>query len=267
MKTICIKTNNKEAINYLLKNLSDLDFENIYFSIHNFNVFTNIFIHYKGNKQELFFATISNILVFLILDIYEDKLIKKILKKEYFYFNSTEINDILDKYQNDIISDMQTFETKENILFCVFKNYLENNNKLYLSGFITFRLKDYICELEKNVDEAVNSYLIDKEYVEFIELLKLYVNSEECKIDLVHLIYEKDNIQLLDKNKNNIDIDINLSNTKYLSDISFSSSDMVLSTLLELLPRRIYIHLKNEIQDDFIKTLEQIFENRISFYK
>ena len=49
-----------------------------------------------------------------------------------------------------------------------------------------------------------------------------------------------------------------------LSASAFSSSDMILNTLLNLLPKRIFIHLEDvDDEDEFVCTLEAIFEGRI----
>lgn len=267
MITLCIKTNNLDVINYILDKLNCLNLDSIYSSCHDFKLFTNIFIHYKGNKKDLFYSEISNILSVLIINIYEHKIIEKILQNEYFYFNITERNDILERYQRILLDEPNTLKTKKDFIISSLQNQIKSNKKLYLKGFITFRLKDYINELERIIDEAVNCYLIDKEYQDFINLLKLYVNSEESKINLVHLFYEKDNIKLFDENNNKITINTDLLNTKFLSDISFSYADMILNTLLNLMPKKIYIHLENNNKDEFITTLQKIFENRISIYK
>ena len=137
-----------------------------------------------------------------------------------------------------------------------------------MKGFITFRLKKYIEELESEIDNSVNQYLIEKEYQEFISLLKVYINSEGYNSDFVHLIYRNSNKNidsvLLDKDRNVIDTSINLFGAKYLSDISFSSSDMILNTLLNMLPRRIFIHLADvDDEDEFVYTLEAIFDGRV----
>ena len=278
MKSLCIKTNNNRVISYLLNNLKKIELDNVYFSCHKFNIYSNIFIHYKGKDLNLFFSTISNILSFLVLDIYEDSITRNILQKEYFYFDKSDQNIVLDKYNDNRLESIEDFEIKENILFDSFYSFFNNYNsndvccKLYLKGFITFRLKKYISELEKCIDCAVNQYLVEKEYAEFVSLLKIYIISEGYKSDLVHLIYRNNdknaNSVLLDKNKNIIDTNINLLNAKYLSDISFSSSDMILNTLLNLLPKKIYIHLYDENdEDEFVNTLELIFENRIVICK
>ena len=221
----------------------------------------------------MFFSTIANILSFLVLDIYEDSITRNILQKEYFYFDKFEQSIILDKFYENRLESTEDFEIKENILFEAFYNFFKDNKtsvctKLYLKGFITFRLKKYIDELEASIDSSVNQYLIEKEYQEFVSLLKVYINSEGYNSDLVHLFYRNSNKNvdaiLLDKDKNVIDTSINLLSAKYLSDISFSSSDMILNTLLNLLPRRIFIHLgDSDDEDEFVCTLEAIFEGRI----
>ena len=262
MKTICIKTNNKDAINYLLENFESLQLEDVCFSCHKFKVYNNILIRYKGKDVKLFLSTVSNILSNLVFDNFEDDFIKLILNQEYFYFDAFEKKQIIDKTNEIYFDDIEALTTKESILFNTFYNFLKNNTKLYLKGFLTFRLKRYFEELEKTVDSAINQYLIEKEYLEFVSLLKLYVNSEESKIDVVHLVYNNKEPLLLDKNKNIIKTDINLFNAKYLSDISFSSLDMILNTLLNILPQKIYVHLIDE-EDEFINTLKLIFEKRI----
>ena len=67
---------------------------------------------------------------------------------------------------------------------------------------------------------------------------------------------------ILDRNKNVISTEESMKNVKYLSDISFSSNDLALNTLLTILPEKIEIHLLDK-EDEFINTLKLIFENRV----
>lgn len=262
MKTICIKTNNESVINYLLENLENLNLKDVCFSCKNFKIFKNFFIHYKGQDLDLFLCDISDILASIVLEFYEDVIAKNLISNEYFYFNSTEKKDIFMKFVNIRNNDIECFSSKEKILFNIFYNFLNFSNKLFLKGFVTFRLNNYVKELQTQIDSAVSQYLIEKEYNEFISLLKLYINTEPCQIEFVHLIY-KDKIPiLLDKDKNIIRVDSNILNAKFLSDISFSNSDIALNTLLNILPKKIYIHLIDKEVDEFITTIKLIFENK-----
>lgn len=264
MKSICIKTNNEDSINCLLNKLKNDNLKHIYFSCHKFKVFTNIIIHYTGDDLIFFIKYLSDTFSSLVLNLFELDIAESIINQEYFYFNKFEKISILEKIKNNK-DDISSFEKKKSILYNTFFNYFKEHNKLYLKGFITFRLKPYYKELENLVDFYINQYVIEKEYNDFVELLRLYVQSRSSISEKVYLLYKKNNPILLDKNKNIIPTEINTLNCKYLSDISFSSSDKILNTLLNILPRKIYIDLVDNKIDDFLNTLKLIFENRVEF--
>ena len=134
---------------------------------------------------------------------------------------------------------------------------------MILDGFVSFRLENYLYTLEEIVDYNVNEYVIEKEYTEFINLLKMYVDSKPPESSTIYLVYCNGESVLLNKNKDLIDLNENITNAKYLSDISFSSNDYALNALLSLLPAKIEIHLVGD-EDEFINTLKLVFRNRVS---
>lgn len=264
MKTLCIKVNNKKIINYLLDSYTHIDLEYVYVSNNNFKNYENIIIHYKGTNIEDFYDYFCNILTDCILFFYEDKIIKHLINYNYFYFNDIEKRQILNICTNSLELDSENEELfyKNEIYNSIYK-YIQDNKSIVLDGFVNFRLKEYISNLDNLVDDAVNKFLIEREYTEFIEILKLYVNSCESQISTVHLIYMNSETILIDDNKNIISTDDNIFKAKYLSDISFSSNDYALNTLLNLIPNKIIIHLVDNYSDEFIKTLKLIFEDRV----
>lgn len=266
MKSLCIKTNNSDLLKYLLNELKELEIDNVCFSLRQFKHYKNIIIHYTGENETLFLEKISSILSLLVIDELEENFINKIILEYYFYFDCNERKDILnlcfDIMSNDF-SDI--FDKKFKLLYNVFYNFLLDNKNLYLQGFTNFRLKSYFKVLDDIVAEAVNCFVVEKEYLEFVSLLKLYINSQDSSCNLVHLIYTSNDEEsiILDENKEIINISHDNLNAKYLSDISFSANDYTLNTLLTLLPKEIYIHLIDDYIDDFINTLITIFENRV----
>lgn len=264
MKSICIKTNNENLLDYLLNELDYIEVKPVAISKNQFKNYKNIIIHYSGNDNKKFVHEVSCILSCLVIDELEESFLKMILLKNYFYFNSTEMKHILELCYEIFSDDFNTyFDKKHNILIDSFENYLVNNKSIILTGFINFRIKNYMTILEDVVDEAVNSFVVEKEYLEFISLLKMYVNSQNSNCDVVHLIYNKNNSTLLDKDKNQINVSDDIFKAKYLSDISFSSNDYALNTLLTLVPKKIHIHLIDNCIDEFIHTISLIFENRV----
>lgn len=264
MKSICIKTNNENLLDYLLNELDYIEVKPVAISKNQFKNYKNIIIHYSGNDNKKFVHEVSCILSCLVIDELEESFLKMILLKNYFYFNSTEMKHILELCYEIFSDDFNTyFDKKHNLLIDSFENYLITNKSIILTGFINFRIKNYMTILEDVVDEAVNSFVVEKEYLEFISLLKMYVDSQNSNCDVVHLIYNKNNSTLLDKDKNQINVSDDIFKAKYLSDISFSSNDYALNTLLTLVPKKIHIHLIDNCIDEFIHTISLIFENRV----
>lgn len=262
MKSLCIKTNNSNLINYLLNELQHLELDDICFLTQEFKHFKNVIVHYRGTNDYIFLDKISSILSLLVIDELEEDFLDSLLIQNYFYFDANERKDIIN-LAFDIMSYSQNFNVKFKTIYSSFYEYLLNHRSLYLKGFTNFRLKNYFTILDEVITEAVNSYIIEKEYLEFISLLRLYINSQNSNCELVHIVYSSSNTILLDENKQIIDVSEDCLNTKYLSDISFSSNDYTLNSLLTLLPKEIYIHLIDNYIDEFINTLQAIFENRV----
>ena len=264
MKSICIKTNNSDLIQYLLNELNDLELEQVYFSCRKFKHYNNIIVHYKGLDNNLFLNKICSILSLLILDELEETFLKKIILQNYFYFDNAEREQILNLCFYIMANDFSIiFDKKFKSLSNSFYDFLYYNKSLVLNGFINFRIKSYLEILDDIVNEAVNNFIIEKEYLEFVSLLKLYINSQESNCKIVHIIYSNSESILLDENKEIISISNEKFKAKYLSDITFSSNDYTLNSLLSLLPKKIYIHLIDNNIDEFINTLQTVFENRI----
>lgn len=264
MKSLCIKTNDSNVIWYLLNELKYSHIENICFSENEFKHYKNVIVHYLGNDPFSFYRKISSILTFLVIDELEENFLKRILLHNYFYFNIQERDKIL-SFCYDIFADdySSSFDKKFQLLHNAFYDFIIKSKTLYLDGFIQFRLKSYFSILDDTVNSAVNDFIIEKEYLEFISLLKLYINSQKSECDVVHIIYSASESLLLDKDKNVISPDDNIFKAKYLCDISFSANDYTLNSLLNLIPNKIYIHLIDNTIDEFIQTLKLVFENRI----
>jgi len=265
MSSLCIKTNNEDILTYLQNEFSEFNMLNVFYSRHEFKSYKNSIIHYTGIDNELFYTKLATILSYIVIDFFEQSILKTILCSNYFYFDNSEINNILALCNENICdSDEFSFANRQMLLFNSFYEYISTHHSIVLSGFINFRLKDYRCLLENLVDFSVNEYIIEREYLEFISLLRLYINSQVPSSQTLHIISLENNLVLLDEKMKVIDIDKHALNAKYLSDVSFSNNDYVLNTLLNLLPQKIYLHLASPLSNlEFINTLQLIFEKRI----
>lgn len=265
MSSLCIKTNNEKILTYLQDEISNFNMLNIFYSRNEFKSYKNIIIHYTGIDNELFYTKLATILSYLVIDYFETDIIKNILNANYFYFDHSESHKILELCTENLCEDEEfSFQNRQLILFDIFYDYITKHHSIILTGFINFRLENYRNLLEDLVDFSVNEFIIEREYLEFISLLRLYINSEPPSPHVTHLISFEHDISLLDENMKPIDINKNSLNAKYLSDVSFSNNDYILNTLLKLLPQKIYLHQISPLSNlDFINTLQLIFKERI----
>lgn len=267
MKSLCIKINNNSIIEYLIDKFSSLDFEHFYISSNSFKIYNNVILHYSGSNIDLFFDYICSILTDTVLFFYEPIILKNELEDNFFYFSHSEKNRILELCNDENSDNSELYEDKYFSIYNAFSKYLHDNHSLVLNGFINFRLYEYRNKLDYILNSCINRYLIEREYFEFISILKLYINSNTPHTENINLIYLKNKIILLDNQNKNIDIkSSNSIHAKFLSDITFSDNDYVLNYLLNSLPSHLTIHISEQqsISDDFINTLKLIFEDRIS---
>jgi len=265
MSSLCIKTNNEDILTYLQKEFSEFNMLNVFYSKHEFKSYKNIIIHYTGIDNELFYTKLATILSYLVIDYFENDIIKNILLNNYFYFDNSEFSKILNLCTENLCDDDEfSFANRQMLLFNTFYEYISEHHSIILSGFVNFRLSKYRKILEELVDFSVNEYIIEREYLEFVSLLRIYINSQSASSKTVHLISLEYDTFLLDENMELINVDKNSLNAKYLSDVSFSTNDYILNTLLNILPEKIYLHQVSPLKNlDFFNTLQLIFENRI----
>ncbi|OCT10652.1 hypothetical protein A8709_22695 [Paenibacillus pectinilyticus] len=140
---------------------------------------------------------------------------------------------------------------------------LEEKPHLSLDGFIKFRLQEYKEELREIAEYAIDEFMMDRQYQEFISLLQYFVYIQEAKIPAAHLIHKgghefvilNDRMEPIDANE----FDASFRMEMLEKDINFE--DMIVSTLITVSPANIVIHTRDP-ELTIIKTIRQIFEDR-----
>ncbi|WP_042165216.1 putative sporulation protein YtxC [Paenibacillus gorillae] len=143
--------------------------------------------------------------------------------------------------------------------------FLQENTWLDLTGLTTFRLQHYRKELAEIVEYALDEYVLDKQYQEFISLLKYFVGLQESKVPIVHLVHKgnhefvmyNDKFQLFEPKPHSDRMVAEMLETE------MNIEDMVISSLIAVSPKSIMVHTR---QPDMqvIRTIETIFDNRVS---
>ena len=194
MISICIKENNIFLQDYLIDEINKSNFDNIKYSKHSFKLYDNLIIHYIGENNEIFFDFISKLIAKSIIKFYEELNVKKLINFDYFYFEKNDRKVIFDEYKI-LINKISDFEKNQKfaLIYGPLRSFFKSNKSIILEGFINFRLKEYLEYLRNLLQEAVNQFILDKEYIEFVNLLKNYVDSKIPDHKQVNLVYVNNN--------------------------------------------------------------------------
>lgn len=144
------------------------------------------------------------------------------------------------------------------------EDFLRENDRIFLEGFLRFRLKDYFLELKERLEELIDNFLADKEYQEFIKLLQYFVEIQEPRVIEVHvLFFSQEEFFLLDEEKKPLE-------QEYLRQVlgeekgeELKHKDLLLSALITLSPQRIVLHHSGPPEE--AETLVNIFKDRVVF--
>lgn len=142
-------------------------------------------------------------------------------------------------------------------------DYLGEADELHLAGFVRFRLKGYLGELERCADAAVRRFEAEREEREFVALLRFLLDSQEPRIDLVHVLPKRGgSFSLCDREGFLIHHD-HLEG--FVFDLAYGGevnlTDLLVSALVTLSPLRIVLHPSCEPWETAF--LREVFRERL----
>jgi len=202
----------------------------------------------------------------------EPLLLRAIIRKQYRYEADEELDTIVwhckqllygNGTPEEIVHTAETRGRRKRKVAQELQAYLAEHASVHLDGYITFRLAAYWEELREVVEYAVDEFVMDKQYQEFISLLKYFVCLQEPKIAEVHLIHVRDGeFALFDERHEPIEHRPVDRVVAEMLEAEMNVEDMVVSSLITLSPKQIVIHTRQ--QDlQVIRTIESIFEERV----
>lgn len=215
---------------------------------------------------------VANALSDVIVEQWEQDLIRKIIRGTYNYFTKEEQELIADYTGKTLktlgsVADGQLYKVsrKSQILHRL-RDFLDGSDELVLEGFVTFRLRDYVEELEDAVDRAVDDFLMEREYREFVRLLKYFVDVQEPRIDHVHvLIKPGGTFRLQDDTGSAIRSEYLEEFVVEMVESEINYEDLLISALITLAPRSLTLH--GHLSQDWnegIETIKSVFTERVT---
>ena len=226
-----------------------------------YNDFVELNIYIDKNKEETTKIRIASEITNLIINIIKKELLKENIKR------------ICTKVCDEIVEDiykhsLKFFYIKEGFIkdniFNIVYEHIYKNNYINIDGFIKFRIKSCLNDINKICNKGIEEYLIKKNKDEFISSLRYFVEVQEERIDLLKIhILKNGSFVFYDKNDNILENDKDTTNIVIRE--NFNYEDLLISTLLTWCPREmvIYDDLENNLSKDIIETVKSIFDYRV----
>jgi len=221
-----------------------------------------------------FNLNIANMLYKIVIMEFCKKEMNDFLSDTYFFLPYEEIKQIKPKIQEALISEgaisgpsMVYCINKKNSIMDKIARCIEDNNEINISGFLTFRTKELKMDLESIVDRVVEEYMVEKEYNEFIKLLKYFVEVQESNVDEVNIFIEKDgNYYLKDDQGNELVGNMQMELPKVQFDLNENIEELIISTMITTAPKKVIIHcVENCKNKELIQTISKVFENKVYY--
>ncbi|USB32446.1 putative sporulation protein YtxC [Paenibacillus sp. YPG26] len=196
----------------------------------------------------------------------EADIVRRLVSKEYGFPDAEEQNVVVDSCLHLLGPEMEGAEVRSRRcgqLAVHLRNYMEEHTELNLDGFITFRMKEYLDHIRETLDYVVDEYLLDKQYEEFIGLLKYFVHFQETQIGVVHLMHKGgSDFTIYNEHMLPLEAAVVGGVVARIADHELELEDVIVSSLISLSPGRIVVHTR-EPEVQIISTIRQIFAERI----
>ena len=223
---------------------------------------------FKGESLLFIYQLAAKATAELILEIKEQHIIRSLIRNEFNFFEKEEsepiIEHCIDLLEKGSDSPNPSWNRRYLMLAKSLQKCLLESNELNIDGFISFRLQEYGKELKEVVEYAIDEFLVDQQYEEFVGLLKYFVYFQEPQMPLAHVVHKGGRELLLFDDKMN-SLDCRSDDAVYVERINqqdMEMEDAVVSTLISVSPAKLIIHTR-DVQMPAVKTIQQIFEKRV----
>lgn len=248
--------------------------ESVENDIHFIEIITGKEEDYEKVKREVI-KNISKIILDIFIEQYCTNELTDIIESTYFFLKYEEMQIVSEKFYRVFVQDSMISEddliysvNKRNEILEEIYTCIEENNEFNIDGFFMFRTKYIRRNLEDVLNKIVERHMVEKEYDEFIKLLKYFVEMQDSRIDKINLIVKEDNSCLiLNEDGEDIINDVmeDLTTSKYKGQIGVD--DLVLSGLISYSPKKIVVYSNNNNlnNNEMIDTIKSVFEEKVEF--
>lgn len=164
---------------------------------------------------------------------------------------------------NESLNLLMNYGRKNRIAHRILE-HIQHHDLMDIEGFIIFCLQDYLTEIRFSVELAMEELKNEKEYNDFVTLLRYFVDSQTPKIFEVNVMMDEDGVFYL-WDGNGVKIEEKYM-SYYLDDMLMNEinfDDILISILITIAPRRIVLHNALDLGSEPVETIKKVFKEKI----
>lgn len=235
----------------------------------------------KADKLEYFdvktdtgenLKSVCDLLADYIIEKYETQIVYKIVFKNMEFFSKAEKREIFTLVLERLNHDQKNKNCRKNLIQEQLLQYFQEEKTIVINGFVMFRLGFYFVYLENLILQEIDQYLIQKDYDEFLDLIKYFIDISTAKRDTVEIYYDGKTYRIYDENKLDItDLFIeDILETCYSQNEQnkdqVTPDDILLSSLISIAPQKIIFHNASQLTNrELLQTINKVFYNRVHY--
>ncbi|EGW37326.1 putative sporulation protein YtxC [Desulfosporosinus sp. OT] len=209
---------------------------------------------------------LANALAETILLHWEKEHVQQLIQKKHHLTEDNwkmVINKALE-YLNKGLGQVQGYRVnRKTSLVTQILSCLEQSTIFDIEGFLSFRAQEYKSDVGKAVEFAINEYIIEKEYLEFIQLLRHFVDSQKPRLEILHVgmtpkgkfhLYNNEGVKVTHQFLEDYQLD-NVQELGY--------EDLLVSALIAVAPRQVTLHIRYDGYKDTLRTIRSVFGERV----
>jgi len=219
-----------------------------------------------GNQRAILGRFISNAVSDVIVNHWEQTVLERLVRLHYGYFSPHEQRIIRSLAHRHLCAGDDHGMTlgrkiaRKRWMARRIQEFLTEEPALIIEGFVAFRVQEYAGELEAALDRAVEEYLMEREYQEFVGLLRVFVEGQKPGLERLQVILEPGGgFQLMDDAARP---------AGGQEGGGASREDLLLSLLVSIAPRQLLVHAPAGISQGrathkALETIGKVFGGRL----
>lgn len=208
--------------------------------------------------------TLAEALAEFLLVYHEHNWIAELLSGRYRVFEEREQRSILDQVVKIVHHDGSVDRARMSQAVRAIYGFLHSNAYVILEGIRTFLWPNIRLEMQEAIDQAIDAYLLEQEYQEFVMLLKQLVDVAGTQHEWIHVRFRGKQFYFEDSAGRQIADDLVDDMLIGVDEEYGRIDDVLISALVTLAPERITVH-QGHLSREGRETLIQVFENKILF--